>query len=386
MHYLRRHLNIRKLLTEKSHFLLGPRQTGKTQLIRHELGDLPRFDLLDSDTFLTLAQRPSRLRELIPLDCKLAVIDEIQKLPVLLDEVHLLIEERGIHFLLTGSSARKLRAGGVNLLGGRARSRSLHPFVWPELEHDQVALMKVLDFGLLPSIYFSTAPREDLGAYVGNYLQLEIAAEGLTRNLPAFSRFLEVAAVCNTQLINYANISNDAQVPASTVAEYFAILRDTLIGFDLPIWKGSVKRKPIATSKFYFFDTGVARYLQKRSRLKEQSPELGEVFEAWIHHELRAYVDYHSEMSLHFWRTTTKIEVDFILNESIGIEVKAKTNISSKDLRGLKALREEGISNLYVVSLETRARRVDDIEILPWRVFLDRLWADELGAPVDSSF
>ena len=386
MHYLRRHLNIRKLLTEKSHFLLGPRQTGKTQLIRHELGDLPRFDLLDSDTFLTLAQRPSRLRELIPLDCKLAVIDEIQKLPLLLDEVHRLIEERGIHFLLTGSSARKLRAGGVNLLGGRARSRSLHPFVWPELEHDQVALMKVLDFGVLPSIYFSTAPREDLGAYVGNYLQLEIAAEGLTRNLPAFSRFLEVAAVCNTQLINYANISNDAQVPASTVAEYFAILRDTLIGFDLPIWKGSVKRKPIATSKFYFFDTGVARYLQKRSRLKEQSPELGEVFEAWIHHELRAYVDYHSEMSLHFWRTTTKIEVDFILNESIGIEVKAKANISSKDLRGLKALREEGISNLYVVSLETRVRRVDDIEILPWRVFLDRLWADELGAPVDSSF
>ena len=386
MNYLRRHLNIRKLLTEKSHFLFGPRQTGKTQLIRHELGDLPRFDLLDSDTFLTLAQRPSRLRELIPLDCKLAVIDEIQKLPLLLDEVHRLIEERGIHFLLTGSSARKLRAGGVNLLGGRARSRSLHPFVWPELEHDQVALMKVLDFGVLPSIYFSTAPREDLGAYVGNYLQLEIAAEGLTRNLPAFSRFLEVAAVCNTQLINYANISNDAQVPASTVAEYFAILRDTLIGFDLPIWKGSVKRKPIATSKFYFFDTGVARYLQKRSRLKEQSPELGEVFEAWIHHELRAYVDYHSEMSLHFWRTTTKIEVDFILNESIGIEVKAKANISSKDLRGLKALREEGISNLYVVSLETRARRVDDIEILPWRVFLDRLWADELGAPVDSSF
>ena len=361
MNYLRRHLNIRKLLTEKSHFLLGPRQTGKTQLIRHELGDLPRFDLLDSDTFLTLAQRPSRLRELIPLDCKLAVIDEIQKLPLLLDEVHRLIEERGIHFLLTGSSARKLRAGGVNLLGGRARSRSLHPFVWPELEHDQVALMKVLDFGVLPSIYFSTAPREDLGAYVGNYLQLEIAAEGLTRNLPAFSRFLEVAAVCNTQLINYANISNDAQVPASTVAEYFAILRDTLIGFDLPIWKGSVKRKPIATSKFYFFDTGVARYLQKRSRLKEQSPELGEVFEAWIHHELRAYVDYHSEMSLHFWRTTTKIEVDFILNESIGIEVKAKANISSKDLRGLKALREEGISNLYVVSLETRVRRVDDI-------------------------
>ena len=386
MHYLRRHLNIRKLLTEKSHFLLGPRQTGKTQLIRHELGDLPRFDLLDSDTFLTLAQGPSRLRELIPLDCKLAVIAEIQKLPLLLDEVHRLIEERGIHFLLTGSSARKLRGGGVNLLGGRARSRSLHPFVWPELEHEQVALMKVLDFGLLPSIYFSTAPREDLGAYVGNYLQLEIAAEGLTRNLPAFSRFLEVAAVCNTQLINYANISNDAQVPASTVAEYFAILRDTLIGFDLPIWKGSVKRKPIATSKFYFFDTGVARYLQKRSRLKEQSPELGEVFEAWIHHELRAYVDYHSEMSLHFWRTTTKIEVDFILNESIGIEVKAKTNISSKDLRGLKALREEGISNLYVVSLETRVRRVDDIEILPWRVFLDRLWADELGAPVDSSF
>lgn len=242
-------------------------------------------------------------------------------------------------------------------------------------QHETFDLFKTLDFGALPSIYFSSAPREDLAAYVKNYLQMEVAAKGLTRNLPAFSRFLEVAAVCNTQVLNYANVSNDAQVPASTVAEYFSILKDTLIGTDLPVWKGSIKRKPIATSKFYFFDTGVVRYLQRRPRLKEQSPELGEVFEAWIHHELRSFVDYHSEMSLHFWRTSTKLEVDFILNESVGIEVKAKTTVSQKDLRGLRALKEEGFTGLYVVSLEARTRHVDGIEILPWREFLDRLWS-----------
>ncbi len=158
------------------------------------------------------------------------MIDEIQKIPALLDEVHLIIEERGVHFLLTGSSARKLRRGGVNLLGGRARSRYLHPFLWPELDPDSFDLLSVLNFGLLPSIYSSRSPREDIAAYVTNYLQLEVAVEGLTRNLPAFSRFLEVAAICNTQLINYANVSNDAQVPASTVTEYFSILKDTLIG------------------------------------------------------------------------------------------------------------------------------------------------------------
>ncbi len=202
MEYRQRYLNILKLLKEKSHFLLGPRQTGKTQLIRHELNGLPHFNLLDSDVFLSLTQRPARLRELLPADCKYVVIDEIQKIPALLDEVHLIIEERGIHFLLTGSSARKLRTGGINLLGGRARSRYMHPFVWPELDSKQFDLLKVLNFGLLPSIYSSLSPREDLGAYVTNYLQLEIAAEGLTRNLPAFSRFLEVAAICNAQLLS----------------------------------------------------------------------------------------------------------------------------------------------------------------------------------------
>ncbi len=173
-------------------------------------------------------------------------------------------------------------------------------------------------------------------------------------------------------------MSNDAQVPASTVTEYFSILRDTLIGNELPSWKASVKRKPIATSKFYFFDIGVARYLQKRPRLKEQSPEFGDVFEAWIHHELKSFVDYHSEMSLHFWRTTSKIEVDFILNEEIGIEIKAKASVSDKDLKGLKALREEGIEKLYVVSMEAMPRKRDDINILPWRIFLDRLWSQDL--------
>src|ERR1700690_1949957 len=226
--YVPRSLDLAKLAARKSVFLFGPRQTGKTALLRHALPGAKVYDLLDGDVFLTLSRRPAQLAEELGPNDKVVVLDEVQKIPALLDEVHGLIEQRGVRFILTGSSARKLRRGGVNLLGGRAPSRTLHPFIHRELG-PEFDLLRALDRGLIPSVYFSADPRADLRAYVGTYLKEETAAERLTRNIPAFSRFLEVAALCHGTMLNYSAVASDAQVPLSTVREFFHILEDTLI-------------------------------------------------------------------------------------------------------------------------------------------------------------
>ncbi|MFP3912914.1 MAG: ATP-binding protein [Desulfobacteraceae bacterium] len=374
--YLKRQLNLSRLLSKRSHFLFGPRQTGKTSLVQHTLSEHRYYNLLQTDVFLKLSRAPQRLRQEITDSDSIVIIDEIQKLPILLDEVHDLIEAKGVHFLLTGSSARKLRNKGVNLLGGRARTRRLHPFTMMELGSD-FQLIKALDSGLIPSIYFSDAPFEDLEAYAGNYLKEEIAAEAIVRNVPAFSRFLTVAGLCNGRMINYTNIASDAQVPRSTVQEYFQILRDTLLGDDLPAWRDSVRRKPIFTSKFYFFDIGVARYLQGRRGLEMRSPEFGEAFEAYIHHEIKTYCDYRGGCELCYWRSTSGFEVDFVINGKTAVEVKGRTHIGTRDFRGLTAIREEALLQDYIlVSLEDTPRRDGDIHILPWKEFLVRLWQD----------
>lgn len=374
--YIDRQLDLSKMLEEKSHFLFGPRQTGKTSLIQHTLSGHKCYNLLQTDVFLKLSREPQRLRQEVTDDDRVIIIDEIQKLPILLDEVHYLIEDRGIRFLLTGSSARKLRNKGVNLLGGRARTRRMHPFAHAELKKD-FHLIKALDIGLIPSIYFSDAPREDLEAYAGNYLTQEIAAEAVVRNVPAFSRFLTVAGLCNGKIINYTNIANDAQVPRSTVQEYFQILRHTLLGDDLPAWRKSIRRKPIATSKFYFFDIGVARFLQGRRGLEMHSPEFGEAFESYIHHELKTYCDYRGGGELCYWRSTSGFEVDFVLNGKTAIEVKAKTNVTPRDFSGLLALKEEALlRNYLLISLENTHRKDGDIEVIPWKDFVVNLWQD----------
>lgn len=374
--YIERELDLLKILPNKSYFLFGPRQTGKTSLIKHTLGPYRYYNLLETDIYLKLSRSPQRLRQEITTDDRIVIIDEIQKLPILLDEVHAIIEEKGIHFLLTGSSARKLRNRGVNLLGGRARTRRLHPFTAKELKGD-FHLVKAVDRGLIPSIYFSDAPHEDLEAYAGNYLKEEIAAEAVVRNVPAFSRFLTIAGLSNGKMLNYTNISNDAQVPRSTVQEYFQILRDTLVGDDLPAWRKTTRRKPVSTSKFYFFDIGVARFLQGRRGLTTRSPEFGEAFEAYIHHELKCYCDYRGDCQLCYWRSTSGFEVDFIINGKTGIEVKAKSNISQKDLKGLNVIKEEALLKHHIlVSLEETPRKVGDIRILPWRDFITNLWED----------
>jgi predicted AAA+ superfamily ATPase len=373
--YIERSLDLLSVLKKKSCFLFGPRQTGKTSLIYHSLAEHRVYNLLDSETYLKLSRTPTRLREECRPQDKIIIIDEIQKLPSLLDEVHFLIEEKGVYFLLTGSGARKLRRGGVNLLGGRAWTRHLHPLTSAELG-EKFDLVKALNHGLIPSIYFSSSPEDDLQAYVGTYLREEIAAEALTRNIPAFSRFLEIAALCNGQLLNYAKISNDAQVARSTVQEYFQILKDTLIAYELTPWKRSFKRKPLSTSKLYFFDCGVVRYLQKRSFIKPGSPEFGELFETFVFHELASYCDYHGALMLNYWRSKSGFEVDFILDSKTAIEVKATKTVSAQDLKGLKMLKEEGRLKKYVlVCMEKETRTVDGIEILPVDIFLKKLWS-----------
>ncbi len=373
-----RQLDLNKLLKDKSYFLIGPRQTGKSWLIDRTLSQYRIYNLLESETYLKLSYSPQRIREEITSKDKIIIIDEIQKLPSLLDEVHLIIEKFSIHFLLTGSSARKLKRSGVNLLGGRARMQHFHPLSYAELK-ENFDLTRALNHGLLPSLYFSESVDQDLKAYIGMYLKEEIAAEGLSRNIPAFSRFLEVAALCNAKLINYTNIANDAQVARTTIHEYFEILKDTLIGYEVTAWKKSKKRKPLSTSKFYFFDTGVVRTLQHRSEVKPGSPEFGELFETYLCHELHTYVDYRSPDGLiNYWRSTSGVEVDFIMNDKIAIEIKTSATISHTDLKGLKALQEEksNIKHYIMVCFEKTPRFVDNIHILPWKVFLEKLWDD----------
>ena len=377
--YIERELDLLSLVNNKSHFLFGPRQTGKSSLIRHAMPGVKVYNLLDSSTYLTLNQNPKRISQELSKEDRIVVIDEVQRLPELLNEVHLLIEERGIRFLLTGSSARKLRRGGVNLLGGRARTRYLHPLTFKELGN-RFDLNRALSCGLLPSIYFSDDPRADLQAYAGSYLQEEIVSEGATRNVPAFSRFLRVAALCNGTIVNFTNVASDAQVARTTVYEYFDILRDTLILHELPAWKKTTKRKPLSSSKYYFFDTGVVGYLQNRIFMPG-TPEYGEAFETFLINEVIAYQDYHSGVPLYYWRSTSGFEIDLIFDDHTAVEIKAKENVSPNDLKSLKAIASENKLKRYIcVCLEQNKRTVDGINILPWQDFLTSLWSGGFDA------
>jgi predicted AAA+ superfamily ATPase len=290
----RRLLQLADIASKKSIFLLGPRQTGKSTLIRDCLPDAKVFNLLDMSIYRRLSADPSAMRrELLamPNMPPVVVIDEIQRLPDLLNEVHLLIEEQRIRFVLTGSSARSLRRKGVNLLGGRARSVYFHPLVSHEIG-ESFDLLRALNHGLLPFIYDADDSEAELADYCGTYLREEIAAEGLVRNIPSFSRFLELSASCSTQILNYTKIASDAEIKRTTVMDYFNILRDTLLAYDLPAWQQTTKRKPITSSKFYFFDMGVTRFLSGVGIIQPKNPTFGTYFEHFIFHELRSALDY----------------------------------------------------------------------------------------------
>ncbi len=362
----------------RSAFLWGPRQVGKSHWLRERFAatDARFIDLLQTDVFADYASRPALLRE--RHDGRLTIIDEVQKLPALLDEVHWLIENRKASFILTGSSARKLRRGHANLLAGRARRHELGPLCLPEI--GSFTLEAVLASGLLPPHFLSADPEADLRGYVADYLKEEIAAEAAVRNLPAFAAFLRAAALTNAELLNFANVARDCGVSAKIAQGYFEILEDTLLGARLAPWRRSKRRRLIQTDKFYFFDVGVANHLAGR-RPRIGTPDFGKAFEHYVHMELSNYRRYRApDLDLSYWRTSTGREVDFILGDmAAAVECKGSRKVHGPDLGGLRALGEEQhVGRRIVVCLETEPRRVEGIEILPWRRFLEQLWAGEV--------
>lgn len=363
----------------KSAFLWGPRKVGKTYWISHTLKKATVIDLLKTDTLAEYVSRPALLRERYQNHKGLIVIDEVQKAPQLLDEVHWLIENKRLSFLLTGSSARKLRRGHANLLGGRAWRKAMVPLSY--LEVADFDLEKIMISGLLPPHYLSTNPLEELRAYVADYLKEEIISEALTQNIPAFSEFLRVAAITSSELINYVNIARETGVSHKVIRTYFDILEDTYLGFRIPPWKKSKNRRMITTEKFYLFDVGVANYLSRRQPLLGSS-EFGKAFEHYILMELKAYQAYRNpDMPITFWRTSTGREVDFILGEKeLAVEIKGSSRVHEGDIRSLQALIEDGpIKRRCLVCLEKQPRYLaNNIQILPWQMFVEQLWNGEL--------
>ena len=374
-----RQLQLAPLLAMKSFFLFGPRATGKTTLIRQQLAETATIiDLLDSRYFLRLSSAPHELESIIAAaPAEIIVIDEIQRVPELLNEIHRLIETQHITFLLTGSSARKLRRGKANLLAGRVWEARMFPLIHRELP--DFDLNRYLRYGGLPAVYLSKYPEEALDAYVNTYLKEEILAEGLIRRLPPFSRFLETIALANGDMINFTKLANDCQVPPSTVTEYVRLLEDTLIGFFLPAWTQSKKRKAIKTRKFYFFDPGITHILSGTETLDRNSDLYGKSFEQFICMELRAYLSYRrKKFPLTYWRSKNGHEVDFLLGTKTAIEVKASKKISGNEFKGLKYLKEEGVfQNFILVSQDPVSTYTDNILAMPWQKFLTDLWKNK---------
>lgn len=365
----------------QSAFLWGPRKTGKTTFLKTAFPESTVYDLLQTDLFLEFSKRPSLLRErLLAAEPKRLkepiVIDEVQKVPQLLDEIHWLIENKGLRFILCGSSARKLKRGKANLLGGRAWRYEMRPLVSAEL--GELGLLKALNRGMIPAHYLQEEYRKSLQAYVRDYLKEEVFDEGLTRNIPAFSRFFDAVGYSHGELTNYANIARACGVDAKTVKEYYQILVDTLLGTMIEPYSRRQDRQVISKAgKFYLFDVGVAGAIIQRRIPQEKGEQFGKAFEHFILMEILAHRSYRElGYDLNFWRTKSGLEVDFILGRGeVAIEVKGSSRIDSSDLRPLKAfIQEYRPAQAFVVCNERLPRVHEGIRILPWREFLKMLW------------
>ncbi len=384
METIKRLLEI-ELPPRQSAFLWGPRKTGKSTYLKTKFPKSPVYDFLLTDLFVEFSKRPALLRE--QLLAKPAgelqqpiILDEVQKVPQILDEVHWLIENKGLRFILCGSSARKLKRGQSNLLGGRAWRYEMFPLVTPELEH--VDLLRALNHGMIPVHYLQNDYRRTLKAYVRDYLKEEVFHEGLTRNLPAFSRFFDAMGYSHGELVNYSNIARDCGVDSKTVKEYFQILVDTLLGrFLLPFKKRQTRQVIGKAPKFYLFDVGIAGAIANRRVSQEKGAAFGKALEHFTFMEIAAYNSLRElDFDLNFWRTKSGLEVDFVLGGGdVAIEVRGTSRVDSADLRSLNAFMDEYSPRLAIVVCNENAERIyEKIKIMPWRIFLRSLWEGKI--------
>ena len=365
---------------EDSVFLFGARQTGKTTLLLQLFPNSRFYDLLKSDVYERMKRNPSLLRQELSLAAEgdIVIIDEIQLIPELLNEVHWLISRKGLHFILSGSSARKLKRKGVNTLGGRAVRIVLYPLVSAEIPDFDI--VKAVNRGTLPTLYLAANERQlmkRMQAYVSVYLKEEIAAEALVRKLSSFNRFMEIAALTDGEMVNYNNIAQDCGVDAKTVKEYFSILEETLVGYMIPAFTRTVKRRLNQAPRFYYFDVSLPNYLLHRHQMQPGNDDFGHAFEHLMMQELVAFLGYHDfENTLSYWHTYSGYEVDAVLGDAeVAIEFKSCKEVQSKHLRGLKAFKDEHPNaRLIIVSLDATPRLFHDIEVMPATYFLNELW------------
>ena len=366
---------------DEAMFLFGARQVGKSTLLKERFPNAIFYDLLKSETRRRLSRNPEVFREALASkpEGTLVIVDEIQKIPDLLDEVHWLMVEKKLHFILSGSSARKLKRSGANTLGGRAQPRTLFPLVWAEI--DDFEIDKAVQNGMIPRHYTINNATDRLEGYVNIYLKEEIQEEALVQNIDIFERFMEVAAISDGEMINYENIASDCGIAAKTVKAYFQILKDTLIGYEIPAFRKVIKRRLVQAPRFYYFDVGLTNYLLGRNSLKRGTTDYGHAFEHLVMQEIIAYHGYsRSRETISYWHTYTNIEVDAVIGDAkVAIEIKSCEEVKTKHKAGLKAFKEEHPeARLMLVSLDPITRLSDDKELVYVTDFFRMLWNGEV--------
>lgn len=368
-------------LGKESAFLWGARQTGKSTLLKTLYPDSTYFDLLVNEEFSRFQRDPSLLKNILEATqpTQPVIIDEIQRIPILLNDVHWLIVNRNLQFILSGSSPRKILQSGGNLLGGRALRYELYPLIFKEIP--DFDLLKAINNGLLPRHYNSSNPKKLHEAYIGSYLKDEILNESRVRDIESFSRFLDAAAFSNGEMVVFTNIASDCGVSSPTVKSYFQILEDTLTGRFLSSFQKRPKRRIILSPKFYFFDVGIANFLAKRGKIEMGSEAFGKAFEHLIYQEIFAHSSYSDvRYPIHYWRTASGIEVDFVLGDhEVAVEVKATPMAHKRHISGLQRFAEEyTVKHKILVTNDAYHRKLEDVWVLPWNIFFEKLWSGEL--------
>lgn len=366
---------------DEAMFLFGARQTGKSTLLKERFPKAIYIDLLKSDVRNRFKQHPEEFRESLlryPPET-LVIVDEIQKVPDLLDEVHWLMVEKGLWFILSGSSARKIKKSGANNLGGRAIPETLFPLVSAEIPDFDIE--RAVQNGMIPRHYMVANARNRMRAYIDLYVKEEIIEEALVQNVDEFIRFMEVAAIMDGEILNYENVASDCGVSANTVKAYYKILVDTLLGFEVPAYRKVIKRKLYKSPRFYYFDIGIANHLTKRYQLAPKTPEYGHAFEHLIIQEIVAYLAYtNSDEELTYWHTYENIEVDAIIGDArVAIEIKSTDHVDHDDKKGIMEFaKEHPNAKQILVSRDRISRRSDNVDLYYVTDFFKALWAGEI--------